>query len=161
LDQSQTISSFPSFTVNPKVFASYFAYQKMWHLDTTNKISENGTLIGYKGGKNAGFPLVLTDMNATNALLIAPALNFPSSTHVFREDFMDGSVVCGITGTVVSLPIGFLHRTMMLVGSGVTDVVYRFGDYLLKQSGKKRSNSWEPRDLPTTYIGYWTDNGGK
>lgn len=100
------MSSFPTFTVNPQVFASYFAYQKMWHLDTTNKLTENGTLIGFKGGKNAGFPLVLTDVNATSALLISPGLNFPIATHVHHENFMDDSVVCGLSGTITSIPQG-------------------------------------------------------
>jgi len=56
--------------------------------------------------------------------------------------------------------IGYQHSTILVVGSGVTQTMLNWGNYLLQRSGKPRFQPTQPRDVVAQYLGYHTDNGG-
>ena len=77
---------------------------------------------------------------------------------MYRNDTLQSDWELGVYSQVTSLPKGFTHRTLLIVGNGITSTVRKYG--LLQQMLSKTNKSAAVEtDLVINTLGYWTDNG--
>jgi len=66
----------------------------------------------------------------------------------------------GLRTTLLSIPKGHTHATILVGGTGINATMMEWGDVLLKTTGgvvKNRTNVYD--DFTLAHLGYWTDNG--
>ena len=56
------------------------------------------------------------------------------------------------------VPSGYSAEVAIVVGRGVTDAMFSWGDVLLSSYGKAREAAWQ-KDFTLQKLGYSTDNG--
>ena len=103
---------------------------------------------------NAGdSPCLYFDTQA-HTFLLSPAANFQVADTVTNAD---DSIAAGIALSVTTLPRGFTHRTMLVLGNGINATFQRWGKAMMALAGKRPV----PNDFDVTLdrLGYWTDNG--
>jgi hypothetical protein len=101
-------------------------------------------------GSTIGSPLILyTGMMET--MIVSP-LNHPMISVQTEED---GIFSCGPNGKIDSLPAGYVHETVLVLGQGVNATMMKWGDILLR-NGKKTRPSLH---TATTKLSYSTGNG--
>jgi hypothetical protein len=103
---------------------------------------------------NAGdSPCLYFDTQALSFML-SPAANFQVADTVTNAD---DSIAAGITPGVTTLPKGFTHRTMLVLGNGINSTFQSWGEAMMALAGKRPV----PNDFDVTLsrLGYWTDNG--
>ena len=59
--------------------------------------------------------------------------------------------------SVLAIPKGFSHDTLLVAGHGQNDTLVAFGDVLLAKSGKKRIDPY--KDFILSHLGHWNDAG--
>ncbi|MBM4397894.1 MAG: hypothetical protein FJ087_19690 [Deltaproteobacteria bacterium] len=69
----------------------------------------------------------------------------------------DGEVRYGLHGEIEQVPAGFAHRFVVVRGRGVAATIERWGDLLLADRGRTRTDRYADPGL--SHLGYWTDNG--
>ena len=122
--------------------------------------------VGVLGNATAAFngltssgPVALFDADHAT-LVVGPLDNFKSAVHHARGP-LKGTAAweTGVGSEVRALPPGFVHRTLVLLGSGagVTAGVGEWGR--LARLAKGTDRSLAAVDLATNYLSYWTDNG--
>eukprot|EP01114_Cavostelium_apophysatum_P013570 TRINITY_DN3316_c0_g1_i2.p1 TRINITY_DN3316_c0_g1~~TRINITY_DN3316_c0_g1_i2.p1 ORF type:complete len:780 (-),score=163.41 TRINITY_DN3316_c0_g1_i2:73-2412(-) len=151
------VSSFP--TLVPEVNANlrFFTFQDLWDLGTIYPVNDT-TLYNYRGGKDGGVPISFykDDPNLNRTLVLSPFNNFPVAYQAQPSVFT--GLACGVAGTIDHIPAGYRQQYIIYLGDGgVSKSLYQWGDVLLQQYGKERTPL--QADIPTTYLGYWTDNG--
>ncbi|MEQ0565184.1 hypothetical protein ABJI51_39425 [Amycolatopsis sp. NEAU-NG30] len=106
------------------------------------------------GGTPAHDSPLLTFDAQNHGYLLSPADNFPVANMARSST---NTVSNGIVSSVGTLPAGFTHRTMLVVGNGVNSTFGTWGSALLALGGKRPV----PNDANVTLnkLGYWTDNG--
>ena len=99
----------------------------------------------------------------------SPWIFFDSSYHTFilssAANFMAAStnwsakneMASGISPLIKSLPVGFEHRTILVVGQGINRTFDTWGQTLTSLTGKRRPAN--DSDASLNQVGYWTDNG--
>ena len=105
-------------------------------------------------GDNAGdSPCLYFDAQA-HSFLLSPAGDFQVADTVTNAD---GSIAAGIALSVTTLPRGFTHQTMLVLGNGINATFQRWGEAMVALAGKRPV----PHDSDVTLnrLGYWTDNG--
>lgn len=133
-------TSFPSFQRLPEGLLR-FSYQE----------KEFGTYeFGALGPQG---PSALFDKQG-NILLISPADHFLVSR---MDELPDGGADSRIVDTIQSLPSGFNHATLIVLGNGINQTFAAWGEALLGLSGKQMSSNSKSAIL--SKLGYWTDNG--
>ena len=102
-------------------------------------------------------PLALYDASAQNVLVVGPMTNFFNAVH---ETSSDPSVVAmGPMASLETLSAGFEHTTLLVAGhTGVNATLFKWGDVLLAQSGKRRLHPYKD-SFVLSHLGYWVDNG--
>ena len=123
---------------------------------TSGPPGTNEPLIAGRGlqGLSTSGPVVLFDANFTS-VVIAPMDNFKTAVHTVRKGAPSPTWDTGISSELTELPPGFEHRTMLVVGEGITQAMDTFGRTLRKAHGTNRSVF----DRNVEYLSYWTDNG--
>jgi len=132
---------FPILQVHPRL-PYHFSYQ-----DTAF-----GTYLF--NGTNAGeSPCLYFDTQA-HSFMLSPATNFQIAQTVTNAD---DSIAAGIALAVTTLPRGFTHRTMLVLGNGINNTFQSWGEAIRALAGKRPV----PNDFDVTLnrLGYWTDNG--
>ena len=113
----------------------------------------SGETAPHYDGVTGGVPLVLHD-SAARTVVLSPLEHF----FVAGQGYVaNGSLECGIRGSVDSLPPGFSHSTVLVAGEGINATLSKWGDVLLAMSGKSRTDPYE--DFTLGHLGYWTDGG--
>lgn len=162
-DPFQVICGFPSFSLNPYYSnlpnLSSLTWQSLW---------DNGTM-GYGlnhvyGGLEGGVPVILWNQTLEYPDIVAvlsPFKNYMVGYQVRKYRNPDElSFACGFSGMIEYVPKNFNHSSIIYFGNnGVSSTVYEWGSTHLKNNNKIRINEMEIRDLATTSLGYWTDNG--
>lgn len=97
-------------------------------------------------------PLVLYD-EALNVLVISPMDHFFETVMWFEH----GRVCSGVQGEIDEIPEGWVHRFLLVEGRGINATIERWGDILLADRGRKRTDRYA--DAGLSFLGYWTDNG--
>lgn len=87
------------------------------------------------------------------AYVFSPASDFliASSTQ-----YLDKSISNGINPVITTLPQGFTHKTFLVVGQGINNVLQTWGLALTSLTGKNRAPRSNDRILST--LGYYTDS---
>lgn len=116
-----------------------------YKVDTFSKY-EFGSL----GGEG---PWVLFD-GGRRAMVLAPADHFLVAG---MRDGPDGADAGGIDPTIATLPAGFEHGTMLVLGNGIGATLDAWGHALQVLNGKKPVP--DDADVLLSSFGYWTDNG--
>jgi hypothetical protein len=68
-----------------------------------------------------------------------------------------GAFGAGLFASLDAVPVGTVHTTLLVAGAGVRATMRAWGDALLVLGGKARTTLG--RDLGTSHVSYWTDNG--
>jgi hypothetical protein len=89
-----------------------------------------------------------------NSYIISPASNFMLGNLAVTKS---GVVISGINPLITALPAGFLHQTLLVIGSGINNVIQTWGYALTNLTGKMRPANDDGVTLNT--LGYWTDHG--
>lgn len=124
--------------------------------DTLERWRNKGDQVEEKG---ICTPLIVFD-ESHNTIVLSPFNDFMA--RLVRIAPLDEwgwgeGIAVGISGEVKSIPQGHISRTILTFGQGVTDTMLKWGDGLLKWSGKQRPGLYQTPILK--YLGYWTDNG--
>ena len=69
----------------------------------------------------------------------------------------EGAFGAGLFASLEAVPVGAVHSTLLVAGMGVRATMRAWGDALLVLGGKARTTLG--RDLGTSHVSYWTDNG--
>jgi hypothetical protein len=89
-----------------------------------------------------------------NTFILSPAANYMvASTHVGSG----GELATGISTRIATLPQGFTHTAILVVGSGINRTFDRWGRLITSLHGKTRPAN--DADVSLNKIGYWTDAG--
>jgi hypothetical protein len=88
-----------------------------------------------------------------HGFLVSAASDFP----VADTTDANGSIVAGLAPSVGTLPAGFTHRTILVVGNGINDTYRAWGSALMALGGKSPIRG--DADPTLDKLGYWTDNG--
>lgn len=96
------------------------------------------------------------------SLVVSPLDNFKSVVHTNKPPTATspvGAWETGVNSEVASLPPGFVHRTLVMLGShgGISAAMVEWGSLLQDLKGTNRSIVDE--DPTVHYLSYWTDNG--
>ena len=98
-------------------------------------------------------PWLLFDDSKNTAVLS------PSSDFIVAQMHGDGSskIASGVVSTLKTLPAGFTHSSLFVVGKGIESTFHKWGGALTSISGKRMPD--DDNDPMLKYFGYWTDNG--
>lgn len=105
------------------------------------------------GSLGAQGPWVLFDKERST-MVLAPA------DHFLAADMTDGprgADAGGIDPAIATLPTGFTHRTMLVLGRGIGATLDAWGHALQVLNGKTPVPN--DADVLLSKFGYWTDNG--
>lgn len=105
------------------------------------------------GALGAEGPWVLFD-KARRAMVLAPADHFLAAG---MTDGPDGADAGGIDPAIATLPTGFEHGTMLVLGDGIGATLDAWGHALQMLNGKQPVSA--DADVLLSKFGYWTDNG--
>ena len=158
------ILSFPSFNALNK--SSKYVDSSLGFLTWRNTFSNGRTgsspLSSSDLAGPAGGPVILFD-NQNNAVLISSNDHFPESTQSNLGPNMSPTnntdVKYGISASILSIPAGFKHETVMVFSEdGINDVLLnKWSKRILSLYPTERVEGDD--DILTSKIGYWTDNG--
>jgi hypothetical protein len=107
----------------------------------------------FNGGNAGDSPCLYFDAQA-HGFLLSPASDFQIADTATNAD---GSIVAGIAPSVTTLPRGFTHRTMLVLGNGINTTFEMWGRAMTALAGKRPIP--KDADLTLDKLGYWTDNG--
>jgi hypothetical protein len=140
-DQASNSAPFPVLTTYPP---------NLHHL------SYSGIFGTYKFDQLASdSPWLFFDSNA-NAFILSPASDFMvASTRLGASQ----EITAGIDTRIATLPRGFSHQTLLVVGKGINRTFETWGHALTDVQGKSRPAN--DADLSLGSLGYWTDNGAR
>lgn len=144
------IVNFPSFRDDDRI-ASLGSL--VWH-DCMSGLSFGTNVTSFLNGLSSNGPVALFDASY-RTLVISPLDNFKNAVHTLRNS-ASPAWETGVSSEVISLPRGFVHRTIVVLGSGVTSAMAEWGSLLRRIHGTRRSNEEDP---VVNYLSYWTDNG--
>jgi hypothetical protein len=112
------------------------------------------TFAKYQFGRlGAQGPWVLFDRER-NAMVLAPADHFLAAGMTVGPGGADAG---GIDLRIATLPAGFRHGTMLVLGNGIGGTLNAWGRALQALNGKRPVPSGA--DVLLSKFGYWTDNG--
>ena len=153
------ISAYPAFQLLPKgTTTSLGFYQWAAQFFWTNRHA--GTFDAQSdiyGGVENG-PLVVFDLQADTAVMMAPFDQFMDSSMAAEVRASGRELGYGSLGNMLSVPAGWSMSTILYFDDGgIVSTVSRFGDLMRAVYGKSRETS--ANDLVNSYLGYNTDRG--
>jgi len=132
-------SPFPTLTTYPQKF-QHLAYQGTFGLFTFSSLASDS-------------PWVFFDSRG-NTFVLSPASDFMVAS---TKQGTGGSISSGISSQITSLPAGFSHQTLLVMGKGINSTYETWGQAMTKLQAKVRpANDADPS---LKYLGYWTDHG--
>jgi hypothetical protein len=105
------------------------------------------------GGFASDSPWIFFDTSG-RSFILSPAANFMTASTAWG---VNGELSSGISPNIPALPLGFEHRTLLVVEKGINRAFDTWGQALTALSGKTRPAN--DADVSLNQIGYWTDNG--
>ncbi len=137
-DAAQNGHGFPSFTSLPDNLMHMSYWNQFAHHDF-GPMSEEG-------------PRLYFDANG-EAMILSPAQNFM----VARTVTTSTGVESGISRDIPSIPAGFTHQSLLVLGTGINNTFEKWGSALTTLQGKKLPRN--DADVTLRSLGYWTDAG--
>jgi hypothetical protein len=131
---------FPEFTALPRGLMKFSYEQKVFGIYEFGRLGVEG-------------PWSLFDKQG-NVLLLSPADHFQVSR---MDESSDGAVDSRIMQTIDTLPAGFSHGTLIVLGKGMNHTFTVWGNALLALGGKPRPAN--DANVVLAKFGYWTDRG--
>ena len=102
-------------------------------------------------------PFALFDSSG-RSLVMSPASNFFVGIHSTKTVTKGPALLqAGIKASVLAIPKGFVHETVLVAGHGLNDTLISFGDLLLAKSKKPRVDPY--KDFILSHLGHWNDAG--
>jgi hypothetical protein len=89
-----------------------------------------------------------------NTFLLSPAANFMAAANIRGSS---GELGSGIATQIATLPAGFQHQTLLVVGQGINRTFDTWGNTLTSLYHKTRPAN--DADAGIAKLSYWTDNG--
>lgn len=86
--------------------------------------------------------------------ILSSAANFMAASTNWT---VKNEMASGISPLIKSLPAGFEHRTILVVGQGINKTFDAWGQVLTSLASKRRPAN--DSDASLNQVGYWTDNG--
>jgi len=114
-----------------------------------------GPLTHLQGLSSNGPVAIFNDTSTT--MVVSPADNFKNAVHFYNT--ASGATPAwetGVSSEVESLPKGFTHSTLLVVGDGITATMDSWGTLLRQMQGTQRLVQNSP---VVNSLSYWTDNG--
>ncbi|MFW9879916.1 MAG: hypothetical protein ACFFG0_43135, partial [Candidatus Thorarchaeota archaeon] len=140
-DYSEMVTFFPSF-MNHSPNNTIFTYRN-------KKFSPPSRMINITSA-----PVVFYDEDL-NCFILSPLDGFLNT--IISKD-KQNRINCGIQGRIKEIPKKFSQKFILLFGKGINKTMERLGDILLKYHNSQRKSLYA--NIVTSYIGYWTNNGG-
>ena len=114
----------------------------------------NGMVPAENMGLDAGPVVLYSGEKAGNkAVVISPANHFQGS--VMYHDGRAWSV--GMNGEITSVPAGYAHKTIFVVGDGATNAMDRFGT-LMRSAYNTHKADGPDTEITVNWLGYWCAN---
>ena len=106
-------------------------------------------------GTQGGVPIILFDADSspTKTLVASQLTSFKGG-----DLYCSGHLSMGVKGTSTSIPAEYSVSFVVVEGDGIAKTMEKWGDILLKKSGKLHRASPYHDDI-VSYVGWWTDNG--
>ena len=106
-------------------------------------------------GTQGGVPIILFDADSspTKTLVASQLTSFKGG-----DLYCTGHLSMGVKGTATSIPADYSVSFVVVEGDGIAKTMEKWGDILLKKSGKRYRASPYHDDI-VSHIGWWTDNG--
>ena len=130
---------FPNLTTYPQKL-QHLAYQGTFGIFTFSSLASDS-------------PWVFFDSTG-NTFVLSPASDFMVASTVQGTG---GSIISGISSQITSLPAGFRHQTLLVMGKGINSTYQTWGQAMTKLQGKVRPANDADPSLKS--LGYWTDHG--
>jgi hypothetical protein len=92
--------------------------------------------------------------SSANTFILSAASNFMTSVNTRAAS---GELGAGISSQIASLPAGFQHQTLLVIGKGINRTIETWGNMLTTMYSKRRPAN--DADLGLSKLSYWTDNG--
>jgi hypothetical protein len=163
-DKENLISTFPSFGMPaadtaaagssappPRGYLQYHGDMvgSGYHI---GKFDRNSDGIG--SGVSGTAPLCIFAQDMATSAVLSPYSNFMAVS----QHYADHAISYGLMGNITQVPAGYKAEVVLVVGGGVTDAMFAWGDALLSTYGKQREAAWQ-KDFTLKRLGYSTDNG--
>jgi len=136
---ASNLAPFPTLTIYPQKL-KHLAYQGTFGLFTFSSLA-------------ADSPWVFFDSSG-NTFVLSPASDFMVANTLQGTG---GSISSGISPQITSLPAGFSHQTLLVMGKGINSTYQTWGQAMTKLQGKVRPAN--DSDISLKSLGYWTDHG--
>jgi len=141
VDEASNIAPFPTLMRYP---------ENLFHL------TYSGIFGMYKFNELApDSPWLFFDSDA-NAFILSPASDFMVASTTLGTS---QEIASGIDSRITTLPRGFSHQTLLVLGKGINSTFETWGHAMTDLQGKSRPAN--DADLSLGYLGYWTDNGAR
>jgi len=140
LQAASNTAPFPTFTTYPRKLR-HLAYEGTFGLFTFNSLASDS-------------PWIFFDPSSSNTFVLSPASDFMVASTVQGTG---GSIISGISSQITSLPAGFRHQTLLVMGKGINSTYQTWGQAMTKLQGKVRPANDADPSLKS--LGYWTDHG--
>jgi hypothetical protein len=102
---------------------------------------------------SAGFGPLILYSDDMQVLVFSPMDHFFESLIKYEN----GEIIYGLEGELQEVPAGFTQRFLLVEGRGLAATVLAWGDLLLADRGRARTDRYA--DTGLSRLGYWTDNG--
>jgi hypothetical protein len=169
-DQDAVLAGFPVFASGASDTQLNYLGWGGCQLSPGHGEDDVGTHLGrWTGGSpvashNGFTPFVLFDSTG-RSLVMSPGMNFFVGIHStltqsksIRDPGMNDKLLqAGIKASVLSIPKGFVHETVLVAGDGLNNTLISFGDLLLAKSNKSRVDPY--KDFVLSHLGHWNDAG--
>jgi hypothetical protein len=143
------IDSYQSAASNTSPFPRLKTYpQNLYHL-TYRYAFAQPTFVGY----GADSPWVFFDA-LKNTFVLSTASDFMIAA---TTKATNGAIASGITSAITTLPAGFAHETLLVIGQGINVTFAAWGHALTDLQNKHRPSN--DVDVTLNTLGYWTDHG--
>ncbi len=139
LQAASNTAPFPTFTTYPRKLR-HLAYEGTFGLFTFNSLASDSPWIFFDSG--------------SNTFALSPASDFMVASTVQGPG---GSIISGISSQITSLPAGFRHQTLLVMGKGINSTYRTWGQAMTNLQGKVRPANDADPSLKS--LGYWTDHG--
>ena len=130
---------FPNLTTYPQKL-QHLAYQGTFGIFTFSSLASDS-------------PWIFFDSTG-NTFVLSPASDFMVASTVQGTG---GSISSGISSQITTLPSGFSHQTVLVMGKGLNSTYQTWGQAMTKLQGKVRPAN--DADIGLKSLGYWTDHG--
>jgi len=130
---------FPNLTTYPQKL-QHLAYQGTFGIFTFSSLASDS-------------PWIFFD-STSNTFVLSPASDFMVASTVQGTG---GSISSGISSQITTLPSGFSHQTVLVMGKGLNSTYQTWGQAMTKLQGKVRPAN--DADIGLKSLGYWTDHG--